>query len=467
MSGNVRNAIGLFFDFMRSPIKSIMAVNQIGDDLGRGIAFASRIPKVSRDSSVLLGVICFVFAAFFVWASVARVDDLTRADGRVIPSARLQIIQNLEGGIVQALNVRQGESVEAGALIASLSSTQFGAERDSRRQQIFSLQAKALRLTAEANSEELDFSGEILTNAPEFVHQEKAEFQARQSKLRGETSVIEAQLQQRVQEAEDTRNLMLTSQNNLASAKQELTIVSRMVERGLEPRIELIRLQGKIAELQGRMESARIAIPRLEAAIEEVKEKKEQTIRQFRSEASSELGKTMIDLRSMQLAMPALVDKVERTEIRAPVKGIINRLLISTIGGVVKPGETIAEIVPSDDQLVIEARIKTKDIGFVAPGMLARIKFTAYDYSIFGSMEGTITQISADALPSDDRNQPDAFYFLARLETSRNSFQAFGRNLPVIPGMQAQVDIITGNKTVLSYLAKPVVALKENAFRER
>ena len=467
MADKVKTYLFLAGEFLRSPIKSIMTVNQIGDDLERGIAFASRIPRVSRNSSILLGVICFVFFAFFVWASVARVDDLTRAEGRVIPSARLQIIQNLEGGIVQALNVRQGESVEAGALIASLSSTQFGADRDTRRQQISSLQAKAIRLTAEANSEELVFSGEVVTNGPEFVLQEKAEFQAHRSKLKGEISVIEAQLQQRVQEAEDTRNIMQTSQNNLASAKQEWSIVSKMVERGLEPRIELIRLQGKIAELEGRVESARIAIPRLEAAIEEVQGKKEQIIRQFRSDASSELGKIMIDLRSMQMAMPALVDKVERTEIRAPVKGIINRLLVTTIGGVVKPGETIAEIVPADDQLVIEAHIKPKDIGCVQPGMMARIKITAYDYSIFGSMEGKVTQISADALPSDDRNQPNSFYFLARVETSSISFEAFGRNLPVIPGMQAQVDIITGNKTVLSYLAKPVVALKENAFRER
>ena len=467
MSGNLKNVFALVREFLRSPIKSVMSVNQIGDDLGRGIAFASRIPRVSRNSSVLLGVICFVFLAFFVWASVARVDDLTRAEGRVVPSARLQIIQNLEGGIVQALNVRQGESVEAGALIASLSSTQFGADRDTRRQQISSLQAKSIRLAAEANAEDLIFSGEVLTNGPEFVLQEKAEYQARRSRLQGEVSVIESQLQQRVQEAEETRNVMQTSQNNLASAKQEFAIVSKMVERGLEPRIELIRLQGKIAELEGRVESARIAIPRLEAAIEEVQGKQGQINRQFRSDASAELGKTMIDLRSMQMAMPALVDKVERTEIRAPVKGIINRLLVTTIGGVVKPGETIAEIVPADDQLVVEAHIKPKDIGFVQPGMMARIKITAYDYSIFGSMEGIVSQISADALPSDDRSQPNSFYFLARVESSSSSFEAFGRNLPVIPGMQAQVDIITGNKTVLSYLAKPVVALKENAFRER
>ncbi len=467
MAEKFKTFFTLAIEFCRSPIKSVMTLNQIGDDVNRGIAFASRIPRVSNSSSILLSVICFVFFSFFVWASIARVDDLTRADGRVIPSAHLQIIQNLEGGIVQTLNVRQGESVEAGALIGSLSSTQFGADRDARRQQIASLQARAIRLTAEADGSDPIFPDEMVARANDYVLQEKAEYRARKSRMTGEISVIEAQLHQRLQEAEDTLNVMQTSQNNLSSAKQELSIVSKMVERGLEPRIELVRLQGKIAELEGRVESARIAIPRLEAAIEEVRGKKDQTIRQFRSDASSELGKIMVELRSAEMAMPALVDKVERTDIRAPVKGVINRLLVTTIGGVVRPGETIAEIVPADDQLVIEAHIKPKDIGFVQPGMKARVKITAYDYSIFGSMEGVVTQISADALPSDDRSQPNSFYFLARVETSSNSFEAFGRSLPVIPGMQTQVDIITGNKSVLSYLAKPVVAVKENAFRER
>jgi adhesin transport system membrane fusion protein len=466
MSIHLKN-LRLFFAFLRAPVQSIVNVNQIGDELNRGIAFASRLHKVSRSSSLLLIVILSVFVSFFVWASIAEVDDLTRADGRVIPSAHLQIIQNLEGGIVQSLNVRQGENVESGQLIASLSATQFGADRDSRRQQINSLEAKVSRLTAEATGGDLVFSLEVLSSGVEYTSQERAEYEARRSRLAGEISVLDSQLQQRNREAEDTRNLMQTSQNNLASARQELGIVSRMVEKGLEPRIELVRIQGKITELEGRVESAKIAIPRLEAAIEEVRGKKEQTVRQFKSDAASELGKIMVELRTMQMAMPALTDKVDRTEIRAPVKGILNRLLITTIGGVVRPGETIAEIVPADDQMVIEARIKPKDIGFVQPGMTARIKLTAYDYSIFGSMKGVVTQISADALPSEDRSQPNSFYFLARVETATSSFEAFGRKLPVIPGMQAQVDIITGNKTILTYLAKPVVAVKENAFRER
>jgi adhesin transport system membrane fusion protein len=467
MTSSRRATLSRLIDILRAPRRSLMDARQIGDGAGAGIAYAARIPQARQSSSMLLYTIFIVFASMGVWAAVAKVDDIARADGRVIPSARLQIVQNLEGGIVQALHVRQGESVEAGALILSLSATQFGAERDARRQQLYAIQSKTARLRAEVDGHEPEFDEETRVEGAEFIAQELAEFNSRRSRQFAELSVIASQLQQRLKEAEDTRKVMQTAQNSLASARQELSIVSRMVERGLEPRLELVRLQGRIADLEGRFESARIAIPRLEAAIEEVQAKREQALRQFKTEAASELGKTTLDLRNLQTSLPALSDKVERADIRAPVKGVINRLLVTTIGGVVKPGEPIAEIVPAEDQLVIEVRIRPQDIGFVRTGMPARVKLTAYDYSIFGSMEGTVTQLGADAVPSEDRSQPNAFFFVARVETKAIGFESFGRQLPVIPGMQAQVDIVTGEKTVLSYLSKPLIGVKENAFRER
>lgn len=452
---------------LRAPRAAVMNSRPIGATHGSAIAYAARIPQLRRSSSGLLYTIFGVFAAFGLWASIATVDDLTRADGRVVPSARLQVVQNLEGGIVQALHVRQGENVEAGALIMSLSATQFGAERDTRRQQLSALSAKVARLRAEVEGGEPQFESETYAAGAEFVAQETAEFNGRRSKHLTELAIIESQLQQRLKEAEDTRNVMQTAQNSLASARQELTIVARMVERGLEPRLELVRLQGRISDLEGRFESSRLAIPRLDAAIEEVRGKREQAERQFRADASAELGKAVVELRSVQTSLPALADKVDRAEIRAPVRGILNRVFVNTIGGVVKPGEPIAEIVPADDQLVIEARIRPQDIGFVRAGMPARVKLTAYDYSIFGSMQGEVTQIGADAVPSDDKTQPNAFYFLARIETTTSAFETYGRKLPVIPGMQAQVEIVTGNKTIMAYLTKPLVGVKENAFRER
>ena len=437
-----------------------------GEASARGIAFSSRIPDPKTSSTILLMAIFTVFFMLLGWAYFARVDDLTRAEGRVIPSARLQVVQNLEGGIVQTIHVRQGETVENGALLLSLSATQFGADRDTRRQQVAALSVKATRLRAEMEGTELLFEDDVKQEWDEFVVQETAEYLGRQARHGAEVSVVDSQIAQKRKEAEDTRNILDTARANLANVQKEFEIVSRLVERGLEPRLELVRLQGKIAELEGRYESARIAIPRLEAAVDEVIAREKQIRQQFRSEAAAELGKTIVELRSLQKSLPALSDKVDRTEVRAPVKGVLNRLFVTTVGGVVKPGEPIAEIVPADDQLVIEARIRTQDIGFISTGMKARIKLTAYDYSIFGSMEGMLTQIGADAVPSDDRAQPGAFYFLGRIETNA-AFESVGRRLPIIPGMQAQVEIITGSKTVLTYLAKPLVAVKENAFRER
>jgi adhesin transport system membrane fusion protein len=234
-------------------------------------------------------------------------------------------------------------------------------------------------------------------------------------------------------------------ENQYKNATAELEIMSRLVERGLEPRLELIRNQARVAEARSKIESVK---------------------RQFKSDASAELAKANQELSPLQKAMPAIEDKLDRTALRSPVNGVVNRVLITTAGGILKPGEPIVEIVPSDDTLVVEARILPKDIGFVKLGQGTRVKITAYDYSIFGSMEGIITNLSADAVSSEERGQTQ-YYYIARVETSSSVMNSLGKKLPIIPGMQAQVDVITGHKTVLRYLLKPLIGVKENAFRER
>lgn len=234
-------------------------------------------------------------------------------------------------------------------------------------------------------------------------------------------------------------------ENQLKNSLSELEIVTRLVERGLEPRLELIRNQSRAAEARTKLESQK---------------------RQYKAEASAELAKTMADLSPLQKSLPAIEDKFDRTMVRAPVNGVVNRVLVTTTGGIVKPGEPIVEIVPSDDLLVVEAKINPKDIGFVKLGQKAKVKLTAYDYSIFGGIEGQIVNISADAVSSEERGQQQ-YYYLARVETSSSMINSLGKKLPIIAGMQAQVDVITGHKTVLRYLLKPIIGVKENAFRER
>lgn len=423
----------------------------------------ARKGRTNLAAKALLWGILAVFASLTVWAALARVDDLTRAGGRVIPSAKLQVVQSLEGGIVRTIHVKAGDRVEAGALLVSLSPMQADGDYESRHQQVLSLHARALRLAAELAGREPVFPASMRRDSATAVAAEQAELLSRRDRHKADLSVLDAQLEQRRREAEDTRAVLATVEAALQVAQAEREIVSTMVERGLEPRLELVRQDGRLVDLEGKRASARLAIPRLQSAITEVRSRREAIVRQYRSDATAELTKVSAELSAQRKVMPALVDRLDRTELRAPVAGIVNRVFASTVGGVTKPGDAIAEVVPGDDQLVVEAHIQPKDIGFVHVGQTARVKLTAYDYAIFGSLEGKVTSISADAVQVDDKQTA----YLARVETSTTALDSLGKKLPIIPGMQAEVNVITGNKTVLQYLTKPLVGLKENAFRER
>lgn len=383
-----------------------------------------RLGRPHKMSFVLLKVIAWLFLVMILWSAVADVDDITHAEGRIIPSARMQVIQNLEGGIIQSINVKQGDKVAAGDVLVVLSPTQFSAEFDGRNQQMIALSAKEIRLRAEIDNTQLVFPPELIENGKDSVALETAEYNNRISRQKADIAVYE---------------------NQLKNAKSELEIVTRLVDRGLEPRLELIRTQARVAEASSKLDSLK---------------------KQFKAEASADLAKTMQELSPLQKTLPALADKVDRTTIKSPVNGVVNRVLVTTTGGTVKAGEPIVEIVPSDDVLVVEARIRPQDIGFVKLGQEAKVKVTAYDYSIFGSLKGQVTQISADAVSSEERGQTQ-YYYIARIETDSSVLNSLDRKLPIIPGMQAQVDVITGHKTVLRYLLKPIIGVKENAFRER
>ena len=383
-----------------------------------------KLGQPHKMSFVLLNTIAILFFILFLWSAFADVDDVAHADGRVIPSAKMQVVQNMEGGIVQSISVRQGDKVSAGDLLVTLSPTQFGSDFASRQQQMLGLMAKVTRLKAELSDTAPQFSQELQQQGADVVLLEKNEYENRRQRLRADLAVYE---------------------NQLKNASAELEIMTRLVERGLEPRLELIRNQARVAEAQSKIESVK---------------------RQFKSDASAELAKANQELAPLQKAMPALEDKLDRTALRSPVNGVVNRVLVATTGGIIKPGEPIVEIVPSEDTLVVEARILPKDIGFVKLGQKARVKITAYDYSIFGAMDGVIANISADAVSSEERGQTQ-YYYIARVETSSSVMNSLGKKLPIIPGMQAQVDVITGHKTVLRYLLKPIIGVKENAFRER
>jgi adhesin transport system membrane fusion protein len=423
---------------------------------------AQKVP-LRRASTLLLGAITVFFIALFAWISVAEVETVTRAQGRVIPSGRLQVVQNLEGGIVTRIHVRQGDDVEAGQLLVTLSAVQFDGDLQSRRQQLLGLEARAARLTAQAAAKEPAYPQAVLDSARDVVAAENASLLSKKLEHEAQVDVLKAQIVQKSRELDEARVSLQATQEGLKLAREERATVARLVERGLEPRLELVRQDRGLAELNGRTEVGRVAESRLRSAIDEMQARLSSLQRQYRSEALQELSRTMAELSALRQSMPALRDRVERTEIRSPMKGVINRVFVTTTGGVVKPGEPIAEVVPRDDDLVVEALVLPKDIGFVKLGQPASVKITAYDYAIFGSLEGTVRHISADAVPNE---KGEAFYQV-RVETATKAIEALDKKLPIQTGMQSQVDIITGKKTILQFLSKPIVAMRENAFRER
>lgn len=432
---------------------------------GQTVASVSErgVGQVSGASKLLLWAIFAVFAVLFAWAAVADVETVTRAEGRVVPSARLQTIQNLEGGIVETIHIKQGAQVEPGQALVTLSPVQSSADLNSRRQQVLSLQAKVARLQAQVQGREPVFAPTLQQEGRTYVDIERMAWQAKRNEQESQLAALDAQLTQKLRERDEAELSLRTQQQTLALGMDEQRIIERMVERGLEPRLELVRINRVISDARGRAEAAAVQIERSRAAIAEIESRKVALAGQFRTEVLAELNRSTLELRAAEEVLPALTDRLARTEIKAPMKGYVNRVMVSTVGGVVKPGENIVEIVPADDELIVEALVRPQDIGFVHVGQNARVKVTAYDFALFGSLEGLVRSISPDVVT----NERGETFYNVRVETRTKAIEVLDKKLPVIPGMQVQVDIITGSKTVLQYLSKPLVAMKENAFRER
>lgn len=434
-----------------------------GEGASTIVASGSGKGQIKRASLLLLWGIALFFVVLFAWIAIAEVDNVTRADGRVMPSAKMQVIQNLEGGIVKSVLVKQGQQVAAGELLLTLSDVQLNADQNARQQQILALDARAARLLAQASGKPPQFSQQVMASAPDLMAAEQATLLSKKLEQESQISVLNSQIEQKRRELEETTVTLEGAQKGLLLGREERATIARLVERGLEPRLELVRADRSLVEQESRVNVAKVSVQRVNSGINEIVSRQEALTRQFRSEALNELNRTLADLSPLKQAMPAIEDKLLRADIKSPMKGIVNRVFVTTIGGIVKPGDPIMEVVPADDELVLDAMVLPKDIGFVKLGQNARVKITAYDYSIFGALDGKVTNISADAVPNE---KGEAFYQV-RIETQTKSIEVIDKKLLILPGMQAQVDIITGKKTILQFLSKPIIALKENAFRER
>lgn len=423
-------------------------------------ALVEDAPRVIR--LTLWGIVAFVLFCL-LWAHFAIVEEVTRGTGKAIPSSRVQKIQNLEGGIVSELFVNEGQLVEVGAPLLRLDDTRFASNVGETEADRLSLIMRVERLSAEIEGRPLAIAESVASLAPELAKNETELFSSRQQQLQDEIAGLQELLTQRRQETREFISKQSQYRNSLALLRQEIRMSEPLVAEGAVSPVELLRLKRAEVESRGLLEATTLAIPRSEAAIKEVERKIDESRGRFRSDALTQLNEARTYLSKIQSTGKALQDRVDRTLVTSPVRGIVKQLLVNTIGGVIQPGSDIVEIVPIDDTLLVEAQIRPQDIAFLHPGQKAVVKFTAYDYTIYGGLKANLEQIGADTVTDEEGNS----FYLIKLRTEKNHLGKDDNPLLIIPGMVASVDIITGKKSVLSYLLKPIIRAKAEALRER
>ena len=420
----------------------------------------ARMEQEPLRARYLLRTIIIILVLLLIWAAFATVDEVTRGSGKVIPTRQVQVVQAVDGGVVDEILVREGQTVEKGQTLFRIDETRFVSSLRENRVQYLALLAKAARLRALAENTPFTLPAEILKEDPALVEEERNMYDARRQELEAQLSIARQQLAQRTQELIEVRTRRDQSAQSYELTARELTMTKPLATSGAVSDVELLRLERDVGRYRGERDQATAQMVRLQSAIAEAARKVQEHEITFRNEMRNELADTMAKLNSLSEGSTALSDRVQHANIKSPVKGTINRLLITTVGGVLQPGKEIVEIVPSDDALLLEARISPKDIGFLRPGLPAMVRFTAYDFAIYGGLDAVIDHIAADTITDEEGN---AFY-LVRVRTLKSSL---GKSMPIIPGMVAEVDIMTGRKSILSYLLKPVIRAKSHAFTER
>ncbi|SHH06595.1 HlyD family type I secretion periplasmic adaptor subunit [Massilia sp. CF038] len=397
---------------------------------------------------------------FLIWAAIVDVDEITRGDAKVIPSRQLQVLQSLDGGIVSKIEVQEGDTVAEGQVLLQVDSTRFESSVRENRSQYLSLLAKAARLRAIGEEKPFVPPPEALAEDPRTVEEERRLYETATSELNAQLQIARQQLNQRSQELNEASAKQRQAAQAFESTSRELAVTKPLLSSGAVSEVELLRLERDVARFRGERDIAASQIARVQSAISESSRKIQEVELSFRNTASKEYSETMAKLNSLVQSGTGLADRVKQSSLRSPVKGTIKRLLVNTVGGVVQPGRDVVEIVPLEGRLLLEAKVAPRDIAFLKPGQRAIVKFTAYDFSIYGGLTASVEHIGADSV-TDERGNT---FYTVRVATDKTSLSG---NLPIIPGMVAEVDIITGKKTILSYLLKPVLRAKASALTER
>jgi adhesin transport system membrane fusion protein len=418
---------------------------------------------ISRPRQPLTGARLVIVASaaaiflFLIWAALAPVDEVTRGQGRVIPSSKVQIIQAAAPATLSELLVRGGERVHKGQLLARLEDPQSSSELGQIQAETESLQARAERLQAEANGGTIDCTG------PE-CYNEKALRAARQSALQSKVAALNATAEQHRREAAEAAATASSLQNSLGLAQKQVAMLEPLASKNIVPQTELLDARREVIDLQGKIAAAREQQSRAQAAVREALAQASEATATFRQDALDEHSQVATKIAVNEQSLRGAEGKLNRNELRSPVDGVVNDVQVTTIGGFVQAGQKVMEVVPLGDKLLVETRVKPRDIAFIKVGDKALVKVTAYDFSIYGGLEGRVVQVSADSIYDDVQKEA---YFNVIVETDRNYRTFEGRQLPITPGMMCDTEIVTGRKSVLTYLLKPVLKARSDALRER
>jgi membrane fusion protein, adhesin transport system len=412
--------------------------------------------------SLMFRATCALLLLALLWATFAHLEEVTVGAGKVIPSSQVQVIQNLEGGIVQELPVKVGDMVKKGQPLLYIDRTRFASSADEVKAKNDALLARVVRLTAEASSSAFSPPAELLQSNPGLVGEERQLFMNRRREQEASLTVLRQQVNQRAQELQEKRARLGQLQESQQLLTRELSISKPLVAKGALSEVDILHLERQISDLKGDVDATRLAIPRIAQSVAEAAAKVDGQNAKYLSDTATELNLAKADLEQSRATSVAIEDRLARTAVRSPVAGLIKQMKVTTVGGVIQPGMDIMEVVPIEDNFLVEAKIRPADVAFIHPGQETTVKFSAYDFSVYGGLEATVENVTADSF-TDDKGES---YYLVRVRTRKNTLGT-DKKLPIIPGMITTVHIQTGRKTILSYLLKPIIKAKTEALRER
>lgn len=441
-------------------------------------AMLTEAPSIHR---LTIWALAALILTFIIWAYFAALEQVTSGEGKVIPSSNTQIVQSLDGGILEELYVREGMSVVKGQPIARIDDTRFQSDVNQQKQEVDSLRANIIRLRAELSSilvgddsnwrlqikiakKEVIFTNEFTEKMPELVARQQQEYNGRLDSLINQLAIQGRKIEQKKQEIQELESKVATLQRSYDFANKELSLTRPLAEKNIIPEVELLKLERNVNDILGELEGVQLLRPKSESSLSETVLQRRETALKYRTDTRAELNKMQAELSRMNEAQVGVQDKVEKALMTSPVVGTIKTIHINTLGGVITPGQPLMEIVPTQDKLLIEAKIKPQDIAFLHPGLPAIVKVTAYDFAKYGGLHGKVEHISADTTQDDKGN---SFYVIRVRTDSSSIIKKDKTELPIIPGMMTTVDVITGKRTVLEYILNPVLRAKQSALREQ